>query len=94
MKNVKGILQSMLQIHPAEAAKISANDRCYGLHYQPKEPAALKNNPATQSKAVRASVCTAFHYPPLWKNSNRSYLSAPYHFTLVSRFPAHIPQTP
>lgn len=43
-----------------KAAKIGANDRCYGLHYQPKKPAALKNNPATQSKAVQASVCTAF----------------------------------
>ncbi|WP_432213925.1 cyclic lactone autoinducer peptide [Ruthenibacterium lactatiformans] len=25
-----------------KAAKIGANDRCYGLHYQPKKPAALK----------------------------------------------------
>ena len=25
-----------------KASKIGANDRCYGLHYQPKKPAALK----------------------------------------------------
>lgn len=25
-----------------KAAKIGANDRCYGLHYQSKKPAALK----------------------------------------------------
>lgn len=65
-----------------KAAKIGANDRCYGLHYQPKKPAALKNNPATQSKAVQASCLHCFFAVlPLWKNSsNRSYLlSAPYH---------------
>ena len=25
-----------------KAAKIGANDRCYGLHYQPKKRAAMK----------------------------------------------------
>lgn len=78
-----------------KAAKIGANDRCYGLHYQPKKPAALKNNPATQSKAVQASVCTAFCCPPVMEKQQQPFLSPvrALSFTLISRFRQHIPKS-
>ena len=59
-----------------KAAKIGANDRCYGLHYQPKKPAALKKqsgHPVQSSAGILSALL--FCCPPVMEKQQQPFLS-------------------